>query len=421
MTFFTPIQVRVLKTSLVLAIFAWGLTLLKLPDYLDLIIKVVGMILMLSWEFLISRQWRNAAIMALVAGGSFSLQLLMDNYLPGTNTDSGALLSHVNLFTAYLLSVITRFHLMGIENKVSAGLLAAVIFYFLPKTGNPFSSGFLHYSFLTAPLFVWFKMVFYYVTVFLIENSYRSRTFFGKLLSKIQVFNKWDYFFMWLAVYFVFASCIGDLSTRVSLLFGREGMPAEPAWLSILFMIFAVFFLYAGALLLRNIITGRALTTGAYSPWMLLLHLLPGVNIIAVVICFTLPEKQENFMENAVTYISAKRDIARKVIIAAGIMITAYNIYNMLIVPTGLRLFAISILAGLYLLKIFAYIKLPSNKSFVYLVVGLNIITVAYSINDYFILYLSLIYLSYYFLQELFYPELEIDDMVQLSENESKV
>ena len=419
MNFFTPIQVRVLKTSLILAIFAWGLTLLKLPDSLDLVVKLIGITGMLSWEFFIGKRWKDAAIMSLVVCLSFSLQSLMENYLPG------ALLSHLNLFTAYLLSVITRFHLMGIENKVTAGLLATVIFYFLPKTGNPFSSGFMltdtRYILLTAPLLLWFKMICYYVIIFLMENGFRWRSFFGKLPSKIQVFTKWDYLFMWLAAYFAYAGCIGDLSTRVSLLFGRDGMPGEPVWLSILFMIFSVFFLYSGALLLRNIITGRALTIGRYSPWLLLLHLLPGVNIIAMAICFFTPDRQENFMENAVTYISRKRDYARKAMIAAGIIITVYNFYNMLVVPTGLRLFAISILAGLYLFKIAAYIKLPSNKSFVYLVVGLNIITIAYSINDYFILYLSLIYLYYYFLQELFYPELEIDDMVQLSENESKV
>jgi hypothetical protein len=183
-------------------------------------------------------------------------------------------------------------------------------------------------------------------------------------------------------------------------------------------MISAVFFLYAGALLLRNIIIGRALTTGQYSPWLLLVHLLPGVNIIAVAMCFFAREKQETFTDNAFDYVNVKRQYARNAMIVAGIIITAYNIYNMLVVPTGLRLLAIGILAFLYLLKIGAYIKLPSGKTFVYIVVGLNILTIAYAINEHFIIYLSLIYLYYYFLLELFYPELETDDIIQIAEKE---
>jgi hypothetical protein len=72
----------------------------------------------------------------------------------------------------------------------------------------------------------------------------------------------------------------------------------------------------------------------------------------------------------------------------------------------------------LYLLKIGAYLKLPSNKTFVYLVIGLNIITVAYSINEYFIIYLAFIYLYYYFLVELFYPELEAEDIMDVADGD---
>jgi hypothetical protein len=86
----------------------------------------------------------------------------------------------------------------------------------------------------------------------------------------------------------------------------------------------------------------------------------------------------------------------------------------MLVVPTGLRLVGIGILSVIYLLKILAYIRLPYNKVFVYIVVGFNILTIAYSIDDRFIIYLSLIYLYYYFLMELFYPELEPEDIIEV-------
>ena len=428
MTFFTPIQLRVLKTSLIFVIFTWGLTLLQLPPRLDLAIKLIGLTAWMGWEFIITKRWKDLAVMTLVITVAFGAQHLMDLYLPGKGTDTWALLTHLNVFTAWLLAIITRFHLVESDNKLSAGILAAVIFYFLPKTGNPFSSGFLFtgslipaneiYIAVTSLLLLWFKVICYYVIIFLVENGFKWKTFFGKLPSKIQVFNKWEYLFMWMAAYFAYMGCIGDMSTRVNLLFEGERMPAEPTWLSLLFLISTVFFLYAGALLLRNIIIGRALTTGQFSPWLLLVHLLPGVNIIAVVICFFTREKQETFIDNAMDYVNAKRQYAKNAMIGIGILITAYNIYNMLVVPTGLRLVAIGILAFLYLLKIGAYIKLPSGKTFVYVVVGLNIVTIAYSINEHFIIYLSLIYLYYYFLLELFYPELEVEDMIQIAEKE---
>jgi hypothetical protein len=421
MTFFTPSQLRVLKTSLILAIFTWGLTLLQLPHKFDLPIKLAGLTGVLAWEFIIAKRWKDAAIMAIVICLSFGAQYLMDPYLPEKNTDTWALLTHLNIFTAYLLTIITRFHLIGTENKISAGLLAAVIFYFLPKTGNPFSSGFLFtghlipaydiYVAITSLLLIWFKMISYYVIIFLVENGYKWKTFFSKLPSKVQLFSKWEYLFMWMTIYFAYMGCIGDLSTRVTVLFEGQRMPAEPTWLSLLFMLSTVFFLYAGALMLRNIITGRALTTGKYNPWLLLLHLIPGVNIIAVAICFFAETREGTLVDNALDYVNANRSLAKKTMIAIGIIVTVYNIYNMLVVPTGLRLAGIGILAVLYLLKIGAYIKLPSGKTFVYIVMGLNIITIAYSINEHFIIYLSLIYLYYYFLVELFYPELEMDDI----------
>jgi hypothetical protein len=419
MTFFTPIQLRVLKTTLILAIFSWGLTRFQLPAQLDIAVKLVSLTGFLSWEFIIAKRWKDAGIMAIVITAFFGVQYFMDGYLQGTS--SWVQLAHMNLFVAYILAIVTRFHLMGTADKIAAGILTAFIFYFLPKTGNPFSSGsfftglFYHSNeisiAITTLFLTWFKLICYYVIVFLVENGFKWKTFFGKLPSKVQVFNRWEYLFMWMAVYFSYMGCIGDLNTRIGVLFSGNQMAGEPLWLSILFMLSTVFFLYAGALLMRNVITGRELTIGKYSPWLLFLHLVPVLNIIAVGICFFADEKKGTLLDNAVDYLNANRGYAKKTMIVTGIVITAYNIYNMLVVPTGLRLVAISILAILYLLKIGAYIKLPSGKTFVYIVVGLNVLTIAYAINEHFIIYLSLIYLYYYFLVELFYPELEMDDV----------
>lgn len=407
-----------------MAILAWLLLFIpQAPGYVVNTLTITGL---LSWEFAVNRRWKDFFIMVLVSGIAFSLQHILMNHLPDGNPAASGALSHLNLFAAFLVAITTHYHLMGIENKFSAGLLATAIFYLLPKTGNPFSSNYVFTgTFMKEGIFMasslvllYMKIVCYYVILFLVENGYRLRHFMERLPSKVQVYTRWEYLFMWMTLFFAYMGCIGDVSTRVRMLFEGQQMPEESTPMSILFMMASIFFLYVGALMLRNVITGRALTIGHYSPWMLLLHLLPVVNIFAAITCFFAPEKRENHMKNAAGYLQAKRLYARKVMIVLGLVITAYNIYTMLFVPTGLRWVAISILAVLYLLKIGAYLKLSASKFFVYIVVLLNILTVAYAFNDYFIFYLALIYLYYYFLIETFYPELEAEDIMEITDRE---
>lgn len=426
MTFLTSLQLRVLKTSLIPALLIWGLTdYYSLPAPVNMFVTVGVFYL---WEFIIEKRWMNAGLLSGVIIAFFGLQYLMQVYLmekffmedylihnheAHLNINNWLLLTHLNSFIANLMVIITRFYLKGTEKKYTAGLLAALIFYLLPKTGNPFNSGPYHF-FMDILVQNWCKIIFYYVLVFLIENGFTSGNIFEKLYSKIQVLNKWEYLFIWIAIFFVWLGCVGDLNTRIEVMFAKEKMNGEPILLSGIFVLAGVLFLYAGTLLLRNLITSRALTIGKYSPWLLLLHLIPGVNIIAVAISFFSKEREGTVVDNGLDYTNADRGLAKKVMIAIGIIVTVYNIYHMLVVPTGLRLVGISILSVIYLLKILAYIRLPYNKIFVYAVVGFNILTIAYSIDDRFIIYLSLIYLYYYFLIELFYPELEPEDIMEV-------
>jgi hypothetical protein len=431
MAFLSSLQQRVLKTSLIPALIIWALTEFgSLPAFFN---TAIVLTLFFAWEFIIEGKLVNIfvilAVILVFWGVQYSLEVnFITNFFrlpyPGNvrnmNLSSFLLLSHLYAFIPNLMVIIIRFHLKGTERKYTAGILAALIFYLLPKTANPFSSGPLH--FIMQPWLViiinlligYCKIIFYYVLVSLIENSFAEKNIVGKLYSKIQLLNKWEYLFIWIATFFIFVGCVGDLNTRIEVMFAKDLMNGEPQWLSIIYIFADVLFLYAGALLLRNIISSRALTTHTYNPWLLLLHLIPGLNIIAVFICFFAKEREGTVVDNGLDYTNTNRGLAKKVMIAIGILITLYNIYNMLVVPTGLRLVGIGVLSIIYLLKIGAYIRLPNNKLFVYAVVGLNILAIAYSIDDRFIIYLSLIYLYYYFLVELFYPELEPEDITEV-------
>ncbi|HJT74666.1 MAG TPA: hypothetical protein VJ720_11620 [Chitinophaga sp.] len=109
---------------------------------------------------------------------------------------------------------------------------------------------------------------------------------------------------------------------------------------------------------------------------------------------------------------------AQYFIIAAGILVTLYNIYCLLTEPTGFRLPVIGLLCGIYILKIFAYARLRAGKSYLYLVTVLNVITILFAINEFLLISLSFLFMYYYLLTELFYPQLEIEDTMQYPEPE---
>jgi hypothetical protein len=261
MTFFNPAQLRVLKSGWIIAMLAWLLLFIPhAPGYIVNTLTITGL---LSWEFIVSRRWKDFFIMALVSFIAFSLQHVLMGHLPDGNPAAAGALSHLNLFAAYLVAITTHYHLMGIENKFSAGLLATAIFYLLPKTGNPFNSNYLLTGtfmkegiyFASSLILLYMKVTCYYVILFLVDNGYRLRHFLERLPSKVQVYTRWEYLFMWMVLFFAYMGCIGDVSTRVRMLFDGQQMPEESTPMSILFMISSVFFLYVGAIMLRNVIT----------------------------------------------------------------------------------------------------------------------------------------------------------------------
>lgn len=437
MTFFTPMQLRVLKTSgLALLLYITGewlnnrltthLPASIAPASFTMALTIVVTTCWMSWEFLIKRQWGKWAVMALVTAGSFAAQYLLYNWL-SAHVAAPGWAPQFNLFAVYLLAIVTRYHLSGYDKKVAPALLATLVFFFLPKTGNPFNMNFpwtglqrnMLLLWITPALLLYCKIICYYVIIFLLENVFAQRRFLDKLPSKVQVYNRWEYLFIWVAVFFTYMGCIGTLSSYLNMFFEHSNSASEPAWLGLLTMLFMVFFLYTGAILLRNVITGRLLTTGRYSPWLLLLHLVPIVNLIAVAICFFAFRKRETHMKNAADYLQTPREYAKKAMIFAGLLVTLYNVYHLLVTPTGLRLPVISVLLVLYLLKMVGYIRLTAGKVFVYVVTGLNVLTAATAIDDHFILYLALIYLYHYFLMELFYPELEPEDIMEVTQDDN--
>jgi hypothetical protein len=390
-----------------------------------LALATIGMV---GWEAVIKKDVKQFGVLTFAVLLTFGLQFVLNEFLKANSgKQTTSLIYYVNSFAVILLVIITRFYLNGMSDKVGAAVVAAVIYFVIPKTGSP--TGGVNLGWLDRPGF-WYEVVrtlvfvltsfgmfiSYYTTIFLTENSFRWPAFFIKLQSRIQAISAWEYFFIYLAIWFVYMGSIGELSYLMALFFEGTTLPVTLTAFIIFRLLLAVLCIYSLAGLLRNIITGRALTTGEYNPWVIIMHYIPIVNIAGVIKLLFAKDQSASQEEHAVLYLESDRYAAQQAMIISGITVTGYNIYYLLTAPTGLALSGAGLLGALYLLKIFAYIKLRSSKTYLLLVIGLNAITILFAHNEYLMLSLGFLYLYYYLMQELFYPKLEIEDTMKVQE-----
>ncbi|PWV54210.1 hypothetical protein [Chitinophaga sp. S165] len=440
MNFFTPVQLRILKTSwipvLIVCTIQKGAIIFPSISSLSLgtqfsLFFTLATIGMVTWEAIIKKDLKQFGILTCVTLLTFGLQFVLNEFLKANSSQqSTSLIYYFNSFAVFLVVIITRFYLNGMSDKIGAAALAAVIYFVIPKTGSPTGGipvGWLYPSqfwtdvvtSLAFPLITFGTFISYYSIIFLTENSFRWPAFFIKLQSRIQTISKWEYFFLFLAIWFVYMGSIGELSYLMASFFEGTTLPVIVTAFTIFKLLLAVLCIYSLAGLLRNIITGRVLTTGEYNPWVIIMHYIPVVNIAAVLKLIFTEDKPATQEEHAVLYLESDRHAAQQAMIISGITVTVYNIYYLLTAPTGLALSGAALLGALYLLKIFCYIKLRSSKTYLLLVIGLNIVTILFALNEYLMLSLAFLYLYYYLMQELFYPKLEIEDTLKVQEPEA--
>lgn len=437
MNFFTPVQLRILKTIWIPLLIAFTMhkcANILLPSILSLslgtqnaISLALAALVMIVWEAVIKKDAKQFGLLAFVVMLAFGLQFILNEFLKNNSgQQSTPLIYYINSFAVILVIIIARFYLNGMGDKIGAAVLAAVIYFVVPKTGSP-TGFFISFRWLDptgewgevaeslASLLVNFgAFISYYSIVFLTENSFRWPAFFIKLQSRIQTIGGWEYFFLFLAIWFIYMGSIGELTLLMGNFFQGAALPLIVIAFTIFRLLLAVLCIYSLAGLLRNIITARALTTGEYGPWLIMLHYIPVVNILAALKLLFAKDESDSVEEHAVSYLECDRYAAQLVMILSGVMITVYNIYHMLTAPTGLGLAGIGLLGALYLLKIFAYIKLRSGRTYLLLVMGLNMVTILFALNEKLVLSLAFLYLYYYLMQELFYPKLEIEDTIKV-------
>lgn len=437
MPFFSPVQLRVLKTSWIPALLSWFNVLLFSfimlrnignNDGLRLLSASIGIFFIVAWEAVIKKDWKQLGILSGVTSIAFTLQVVLNGFFSSGDQQTGDFLISLNSFAAVLIILITRFYLNGMGDKLWAALLAALIFFIMPQSGNPLGTlsfgtdislgtQYMIVHGIALPA-IYCLIVSYNVIISLADNSFRLPVYFAKLQSRVQRTGRWEYFFLFLTACFIYLGSTGELKQLVSSFFGNTTLPTVVATYTVFRMLLMVLFIYSCAGLIRNVVTGRMLTTGSYSQWTLIMHYIPVVNIVGMALLFFAKDKELSREERAVIYLETGRTQGQNAIIATGMIAAVYNLYTLLTEPTGFRLPLISLLGILLLLKIFAYARLRAGRTYLYLVMGLNIFSILFATNEYLLISLSFLYLYYYLLVELFHPKLEIEDNIPFTEQE---
>jgi hypothetical protein len=443
MTLFTPVQFRVLKTSWIPVLIIWLIqagyalgVLYKVFEYNSdnrvFLASVIPLLVVVVWEMLVKKAWKNAAIIAGTVIVVVALQsVLTDMLTRRTDGDVAYLIGKIDVFAGVLVIFITRCYVNGMGDKPGAAVIGALIYFLLPQDGLPLNNLQLArdlpiYALFTPVMRVLLALpaiycffICYYVIVYLLENSYKWKNFRLVLQSRLQVMTKWEYFFLFISLCFAYTGAIGVLDTNIYRFFEEGPQPVPVAGYLLFSTLGMILLLYTAAGLIRNVVTSRALTVGKYSFWTLLLHFIPVINIAAIVYLFCATDKPATVSEHAATYVQQERKPAQQIMIAAGILVTVFNIYMLLTQPTGLRLPMIGLLGALYLLKIFVYTRLRTGMAAVVLVMVLNVITILFANSGHLIFLLASLYLYYYLLLELFCPKLEIEDTIEIQERET--
>ncbi|UCJ07032.1 hypothetical protein KTO58_25755 [Chitinophaga pendula] len=374
-----------------------------------------------AWEFLVSKRYSAAAIILLVSTLTFGLQMLPDleGYI-GREDGRRFWLEAYNLLV-YVLILTVRFYLAGSRKAIKAGLITGMIYFLFPRINSHVGSWLLDWSrtnfladlwpYITILVLTFYKALSYYVIIFLTEQILVSRLYIERLFSKVQVLTTWEYLPLFFTTWWVFMAGVAELANNIREL-------SEPGFLQLRHSAFfaissslaAGLFIYTGAALLRNIIVSRSLTINRRQTWLYILHYIPVVNVIPVWILATTPEENDTVEKNIDAYRQTFDNWPGKMLIWTGILLTIYQVYELLTVPTGMRWPAFGCLGLIYLLKIAAYIALPKYKQALWAVIILQAASITFTLSDFFLLYLAFTYLGYYLLREIYYPQLASDD-----------
>lgn len=316
----------------------------------------------------------------------------------------------------------------GKKQYWQTGLVAGTIIGYT-TTATPIPPGFTHISgWHLTNLIAGFALPFlFYGWIYLVENFLHDRSYKDILDSKIQVLGGQEYRLLypllalscWIII-FQSAPILHFHIIRSSVYYGDSNNLFEGPVTNTLSFIMKVSTFYITASMTRNIVISRMTTIASKNGWLYLFHYIPVVNIIPWVICSNTPAQHKTQGENAVFYITKPFSTINNYIIGSGMVISTAEVYNAYQQTRYHYTGANGFILLLVFAKLVNYFFLDKGKSTIITLVTLSclaalVMFIAATGTGSPPTSLSMaIVLSYFFLIELFYPELGKTDAAHL-------
>lgn len=321
-------------------------------------------------------------------------------------------------------------YIAGKQNWWQIGLVAGLILCYITEVpSNPLN--FLHiYGFSLSKLVTDFFLPFMiYGWIYLAENFFNDKDYRNLLNSKIQVLGGKEYRFLypllalscWIII-FQSASLLKSYSTRSAGYYSYSSFLSESFLTNAITFITEVSIFYITANLTRNIVMSRMTTIANNNGWLYMLHYIPVVNIIIWIIFANKPAQHTTKSENAVFYTTKHLSAINNYIIGLGVLFSILDLYSAYQFSRRDSSGATAFIFLIMFVKLVTYFFLDKGKTAVITLVTLGCIGslalfIAATGTGHPPPPLSMAaVLSYFFLIEIFHPELEKTDNTQLPE-----
>jgi hypothetical protein len=316
----------------------------------------------------------------------------------------------------------------GKKNYWQIGLVAGLMIYYTTDApGNPLNYFRFETFRLTNILADLFLPCMIYGWIYLAENYFNEKDYKNILNSKIQVISGQEYRFLYALLSFSCWVIIYQSAAFLKALtnpyggFGSHGILTRVVHFVMEGSIF-----YITASLTRNIVISRMNTIASHNGWLYFLHYIPVLNIIVWRIFSQKPQAHTSKSENAAFYLAKHEGAINNFIIITGVLFAIWNIYGAYLYNSYHPSAATAILLLLMFAKLINYFFLDKGKSAIISLVALGclgactqILALSVSERSVFVSTLAGV-LSYFFLVEIFHPELDEKDRTELNETDSE-
>jgi len=379
-----------------------------------------------GWEHIITKDYKKALLT--IAGFiilNFGVNWLADRgygrlpaYIDGT---------FIGIIWS-ILQVIGVCFISGKRNFWQTGLVAGLIicyttdFPFSPLSYvrlSPFNLQFALKDFFTPFLI--------YGWIFLAENYFSEKGYSNIINSKIQVVSGKEYRVLyplvsiscWVVIYHS-AVLLKAYAQNDYFRTGYSGFQSPAVLTNAVTFVMIVSIFYITATMTRNIVISRMNTIGNNNGWLYLLHFIPFANIIVWYKLYKAAPKHDSKSENGIFY-QTKRDASiNNYIIGIGVLFSTWGLW----VAFSATRYETSAVTGILFLVMFVklvnYFLLDKGKNAIISLVVLGtvgsliqFITAAGIGRPTFALFMASV-LSYFFLIEIFHPELEKADTAEV-------